>query len=118
MICKEIPGGERSAMTEFFDQDLILENKIALLNRLSNFYKVSSLFFSLKTDLIITANDQYAEEATAEIGGTMGRILAERIKRIIENTNLLENSTGDTPESFRKKNELKKKLIRLTQETD
>ncbi|QAR33585.1 hypothetical protein EP073_09280 [Geovibrio thiophilus] len=105
-------------MTEYFDRDLILENKIALLNRLSNFYKVSGIFFSLRTDLIITANEQYADDSSGTVGGTMGRILAERIKRIIENTNLLDACVDDSSENSRKKNELKKRLVRLTRETE
>lgn len=105
-------------MTEYLDRELILENKIALLNRLSNFYKVSSLFFNLRSDMIITANEQYAEDSSGGTGGTMGRILAERIKRIIENTNLLESAVEDGSENSRKKNELKKKLIRLTMEKE
>ncbi|MGE4498648.1 MAG: hypothetical protein AB7E48_12315 [Deferribacterales bacterium] len=105
-------------MTEYLDRDLILENKIALLNRLSSFYKVSSLFFNLRTDLIITANEQYAEDSAGDPGGSVGRILAERIKRIIENTSLLESSLDDDSENSMKKKELQKKLIRLTLEKE
>ncbi|WP_022850248.1 hypothetical protein [Limisalsivibrio acetivorans] len=105
-------------MPDLIDRELILQHKIALLNRLSNFYQVSSFFFALKNDIIITANDQYTEEGSEEVHNDMGRILAERIKRIVENARLLEEGEGDSDESARKKADLKRKLVKLSKDMD
>jgi hypothetical protein len=105
-------------MSEFIDKDLILENKIALLNRLSVFYQISGMFFGLSNDIIMTANEQFPSETETVSGETMGRILAARIRRIIENSSLLETTAGDDDEYSRKKTELKRKLIKLTKDSD
>jgi len=95
---------------------LVVEDKIALLNRLSAFYKMSEFFFSLDKDTVRTANDHdiLAVSQRVEIALNNSEA-ADRIKEICDRLKLLEINGSENTNIMKKKNLLRRKLLKLTQ---
>ena len=96
-------------------QSLFVEDKIALLNRLSAFYRMSEFFFSLGRDTVRTANDQDITIVSLDRKPPTAGLAADKIKEICEKLKLLDVVSTDNGNVVRKKNMLRRKLLRLTQ---
>jgi len=98
---------------------LLIEDKITLLNRLSSFYKMSEFFFSLDRDTVRTANDHdiTVVHLKSDSGSpSVSKITAEKIKEICERLKILDVVTTDDGNIVRKKNILRRKLLKLTKD--
>jgi hypothetical protein len=100
---------------------LLIEDKISLINRLSTFYRMSEFFFSLDRNIVRTANDLNINKIDLNLADRKERqyrMAAEKIREICDRMKLLESNSTD-PESVSKRKELlKRKLMRLTKSID
>ncbi|MGE4267565.1 MAG: hypothetical protein AB7F25_09025 [Deferribacterales bacterium] len=96
-------------------QSLFVEDKIALLNRLSAFYRMSEFFFALNRDTVRTANDHDITVVSLDKKPENVGLAADKIKEICEKLKLLDVISTDNGNIVRKKNLLRQKLLRLTQ---
>jgi hypothetical protein len=95
-------------------QSLFVEDRIALLNRLSAFYRMSEFFFSLEKDTVRTANDHDITIVPLDRKPPNTGLAADKIKEICEKLKLLDVVSTDNGNIVRKKNMLRRKLLRLT----
>lgn len=93
---------------------LVMEDKIALLNRLSAFYRMSEFFFSLDRDTVRAANDLDITVVSLDKEPLKAGLAADKIKEICDKLKLLDIVSTDNGNVVRKKNLLRRKLLRLT----
>jgi len=100
---------------------LLVEDKISLMNRLSTFYHMSEFFFSLDRDIVRTANDtniNHVDLTVADRKERQYKMAAEKIKEICDRLKLLDEKTSDSENISKRKELLKRKLIKLTKNID
>lgn len=100
---------------------LIMEDKITLMNRLSTFYRMSEFFFSLDRDIVRTANDANINRIDLSVADRKERqykMAAEKIKEICDRLKLLDTSNSDSETITKRKEVLKRKLMKLTKNID
>lgn len=98
-----------------------MEDKITLMNRLSTFYKMSEFFFALDRDIVRTANDSninHVDLTTADRKQRQYKMAAEKIKEICERLKLLDTDSNDNENLSKRKELLKRKLLKLTKTID
>ena len=102
-------------------QGLLVEDKISLMNRLSTFYRMSEFFFNLDRDIVRTANDSninHVDLTSVDRKQRQYKMAAEKIKEICERLKLLDGDSKDPEHLTKRKELLKRKLMKLTKTID